>query len=107
MLTREEVTTGLAESSGLRGRVVTKSREPGLYGVELPDTRHKVSNTAQDSSLLTSMVMLIWLSALGGRALVGLVAGEDLNNCQGMGPSTLAPLWWIGRGPLVGNLVHL
>ena len=69
------MSTGLVESSSLRGRVVAKARDPGLFGVELLDARPEVSKTAQDSSLLTSMVMLIWLSALGGRALVGLEGG--------------------------------
>ena len=42
-LTWEEVSTGLAESSSLRGSIVAKAREPGLFGVELPDARPKVS----------------------------------------------------------------
>ena len=87
------MSTGLAESSGLRGWVLAKARDPGLFGVEFLDARPEGSKTAQDSSLLTSMVMLIWLSTLGGSALVGLVAGEGLNHCQGMGPLTLANLW--------------
>ena len=72
------MSTGLAESSSLRGSGVAKARDPGPFGVELLDARPEVSRTAQDRSLLTSMVMLIWPSALGGRALVGFVAGVGL-----------------------------
>ena len=87
---------------------MAKARDPGLFGVELPDARPKESRTAQDSSLLTSMVMLIWLSTLGGRALVGLVArvvlkppprDRVLDSCSFVGRS------W--RVPLIGKLIHL
>ena len=78
MLTCEEVSTGLVESYSLRGRVVTKARDPGLFRVELPDARPEVSNTAQGRSLLTSIVMMIWLSTLVGRAPIGLVAWGGL-----------------------------
>ena len=57
---------------------MAKARDPGLFGVELPDARPEVSRTAWDRSSLTSMVILIWPSALGGKALVGLVAGVGL-----------------------------
>ena len=53
------------ESSGLRGSGVAKTRDPGLFGVELPDARPEVSRIAWDRNLLTSMVMLIWPSTLG------------------------------------------
>ena len=54
---------------------MAKTRDLGHFGVELPDARPEASRTAQDRSSLTSMVMLIWPSTLGRRALVGLVAG--------------------------------
>ena len=78
MLNWEEVSTGLADSSSLRGSGVAKARDSGLFGVELPDARPEVSRTAWDRSLLTSMVMLIWPSTFGGRALEGLVARVGL-----------------------------
>ena len=68
----------MVESSGLRGSGVAKARDTGLFRVELPDARPEVSRTAQDRSLLTSMAMLIWPSALGGRALVRIAAGVGL-----------------------------
>ena len=61
-----EVSTGLAQSSGLSGSGVAKAKDPGLYGVELLDAGPEVSRTAWDRNLLTSMVMLIWPSTLGG-----------------------------------------
>ena len=67
VLTCEEVSTGLAESSGLRDSGVAKARKPGLFGVELPEAMPEVSRAAWDRTLLTSMVILIWPSALGGR----------------------------------------
>ena len=78
VLTWEEVSTGLAESSSLRGSSVAKAREPGLFGVELLDALPEVSRVAWDRSSLTSMVILIWPSALGGKAQVGLLVGEWL-----------------------------
>ena len=57
---------------------MAKARDPGLSGVELLDARPEVSRTAWDRSLLTSMVMLIWPSSLGGRAMVGLAARVGL-----------------------------
>ena len=77
-LTWEEVSTSSAESSSLRGCVVAKARESGLFGVKLPDARPEVSRTAQDKSSLTSMVILTWPSALKGKAWVWLVAGVGL-----------------------------
>ena len=41
--------------------------EPHLFGMELLDARPEVFRTAWDRSFLTSMVILIWPSALGGR----------------------------------------
>ena len=67
MLTWEEVSTSLVESSSLTRNSVAKARDPGLFGVELLDARPDVSRTSQDRSSLTSMVMLIWPSTLGGR----------------------------------------
>ena len=78
MLTQEEVPSGLAESSGLRGSCVAKARDPGLFGVELPDARPEVSRTARGRNFLTSVVMLIWPSTLRGRALVGHATGVGL-----------------------------
>ena len=65
----------MIESSRLRDSGAAKARDPGLFGVELLDARPEVSKTAWDSSFLTFMVMLIWLSTLGGRGLIGLAAG--------------------------------
>ena len=74
----KEVSTSLSEFSGLRSSSVAKAREPGLFGVELPEAMPEVSRVAQDRSLLTSMVILIWPSALGGKAQVGLLVGVGL-----------------------------
>ena len=52
--------------------------DTGPFGVELLDARPELSRTTQDRSLLTSMVMLIWPSAYGRKALVGLAAGVVL-----------------------------
>ena len=57
---------------------MTKARDLGLLGVELLDARPEVSRNVQDRSSLTSMVILIWPSSLGEKALVGLVAGVGL-----------------------------
>ena len=75
VLTWEEVSTSLAESSGLRGSGVAMARNPGLFGVELPDPMPEVSRAAQDRSSLTSIVILIWTSALGGS--LGGAAGRS------------------------------
>ena len=56
----------LCMAKGLRESSVAKAREPGLFGVELLGAMPEVSKVAQDSSL-TSMVILIWPSALEGR----------------------------------------
>ena len=57
----------MVESSGLRSTSVTKARELDLFGLELLDAMPEVSRTAQDRSSLTSMVILIWPSTIGGR----------------------------------------
>ena len=46
ILTLEEVSTRLVESFSLRGSAAAKAKDPGLFGVELPDTRPEVSRTA-------------------------------------------------------------
>ena len=78
VLNWEEISTSLAGFSSLRGSATAKARVSGLSGVELPDAGPGVSRTAWDRSLLTSMVILIWPSALGGKTQAGLPAGVGL-----------------------------
>ena len=80
VLTWEEVSTSLAGSSDLRGSTTAKARDPGLFGLELLDAGPGVSRTTWDRSSLTSMVILIWPSALGGKAQVGLPAQVGLKS---------------------------
>ena len=65
---------------------MAKARDPSLFGVELLDARPGVSRTAQDRSSLTSMVMPIWPSALGGMPQWGLWQEWGLDHCLGKGP---------------------
>ena len=68
----------MEESSSLRGSGVAKAGDLDLLGVEFLSSRPEVSRTAWDRSLLNSMVIWIWPSALGGKALVGLAAEVGL-----------------------------
>ena len=54
---------------------MTKTMGSSLFGVEPPDACPEISNTAQDRSSLTPVVMLTCPSAFGGGTLRGLAIG--------------------------------
>ena len=63
----EEVSTGLAKPSSPREGGAPKARDTGLFEVDLPNAWPEVSRATCNRSSLTSMIILTWLSALGGR----------------------------------------
>ena len=72
------------------------AKDPSLFGVELLESRPEVSRAAWDRSSLTSMVILIWPSALVGRALVGLMARVGVKPPPGerlLGPCSFVADW--------------
>ena len=71
-LTWDDVSTGLGKPPSLGGGGVSTTMGFSPFWVEFPDTCPDMSNTTQDRSSLTSMVMLNSLSAFGGGALMGL-----------------------------------
>ena len=102
-LTWDDISTGLARSSHLGGRGVTRTMGSSLFGVELPDVCPEVFSAAQDRSCLASIVMLTCPSALGGWALMGLVVGMGLEWPPKGGTLGSCPFQWIARCPLVGG----
>ena len=74
-LTWDDVSTGLARSSCLGGKGVTRTRGYSCFGVKLPDTCPEVSSAAGDRSSLTSVVMLTCPSALGATPKQGCTFG--------------------------------
>ena len=56
-----------------------------FLGVEPPNTCPEVSNTAQDRSYLTSVIMLTHPSALGGEDLIGLAVRMGIEWLPGDG----------------------
>ena len=88
------------------GRGVSKTTGFCLLGVEFSDTCPDMSNTAQDNSSLTSMVMLTSLSTIGRVALMGLAIRMEGSHQRVM-LSIVAPLQWIVGCPPLGKWVPL
>ena len=93
VLTCDDVSTGLERSPSLWGGGVSMTMGFSPFGVEFADACPDVSNTIQDKSSLTSMVMLTSLSAFGGVALMELAIRMERQMPEGSafssGPSAM------------------
>ena len=99
--------TGLEESSALEEDGAPKATDVGLFGVELTNAWLEVSSTAHDSSSWTSVVMLVWLSALGGCSIArceGEVGVKVLQGAEALATQSPAVNWERSTCRNVGSL---
>ena len=93
VLTWDDVSTGLERSPGLWGRGVSTTTGFSPFGVEFTHACPDMSNTTQDRSSLTSMVMLTSLLAFGRIALMELAIRMEgqmpEGNAFNSGPSAM------------------